>query len=214
MQNAELRMQRDRIIKRMQPLPISAFRDQTVRVQEVLVSRVGDESDDYCVAFVTNEGTLNLIGKIFPSRPCEGPEPGRPSGVPCLDYHIKRCLAPCVGYISKAEYRALIDQIISFLSGQYRGLEVDLEVKMKAAAQALMKLARDPRYVGGQIGILAVLHSWTTTLAYHPHVHCLVPAGGVTQDGRWVAARKSYLVPVDALNEVNGQAHDLAVVDL
>jgi len=45
--------------------------------------------------------TLNLIAKIFPSRPCEGPEPGRPSGVPCLDYHIKRCLAPCVGYISK-----------------------------------------------------------------------------------------------------------------
>src|SRR5205085_12604262 len=37
--------------------------------------------------------TLNLIAKIFPSRPCEGPEPGRPSGVPCLDYHIKRCLA-------------------------------------------------------------------------------------------------------------------------
>jgi excinuclease ABC subunit C len=80
--------------------------------------------------------TLNLIGKIFPSRPCEGPEPGRPSGVPCLDYHIKRCLAPCVGYISKMEYRALIDQIIAFLSGQYRGLEVDLQLKMKAAAQA------------------------------------------------------------------------------
>ena len=72
-------------------------------------------------------------------------------------------------------------------------------VLMKAAARALMKLARDPRYVGGQLGILAVLHSWTTTLDYHPHVHCLVPAGGVTQDGRWVAARKSYLVPVDAL---------------
>jgi hypothetical protein len=72
-------------------------------------------------------------------------------------------------------------------------------VLMKAAARALMKLAEDPRYVGGQLGILAVLHTWTTTLAYHPHVHCLVPAGGVTEDSRWVAARKSYLVPVDAL---------------
>lgn len=79
--------------------------------------------------------TLNLINKIFPSRPCEGPEPGRPSGVPCLDYHIKRCLAPCVDYISKAEYRALIDQIIAFLSGQYRGLEHDLEQKMRAASE-------------------------------------------------------------------------------
>ncbi len=80
--------------------------------------------------------TLNLIGKIFPSRPCEGREPGRPSGVPCLDYHIKRCLAPCVGYISRADYRALIDKIIAFLSGDYRGLERELEEEMRGAAAA------------------------------------------------------------------------------
>jgi excinuclease ABC subunit C len=80
--------------------------------------------------------TLSLIGKIFPSRPCEGPEPGRPSGVPCLDYHIKRCLAPCVGYISKDDYRALIDQIVAFLSGRYRGLERELEEEMRGAAAA------------------------------------------------------------------------------
>jgi len=80
--------------------------------------------------------TLSMIGRIFPSRPCEGPEPGRPSGVPCLDYHIKRCLAPCVGYISQEDYRALIDQIIAFLSGRYRGLEDELEAQMRAAAAA------------------------------------------------------------------------------
>ncbi len=80
--------------------------------------------------------TLGLINKIFPSRPCEGPEPGRASGVPCLDYHIKRCLAPCVDYISKADYRALIDQIIAFLSGRYRGLEDDLERQMREASAA------------------------------------------------------------------------------
>ncbi len=78
--------------------------------------------------------TLSLIGKIFPSRPCEGPEPGRPSGVPCLDYHIKRCLAPCVGYISQVEYRALIDQTIEFLSGRYLHLEKALETDMRRAA--------------------------------------------------------------------------------
>lgn len=80
--------------------------------------------------------TLSLIGRIFPSRPCEGPEPGRPSGVPCLDFHIKRCLAPCVGYISQDDYRALIDQIIAFLSGRYRGLEDELDAQMRAAAGA------------------------------------------------------------------------------
>lgn len=78
--------------------------------------------------------TLSLIGKIFPSRPCEGTEPGRPSGIPCLDYHIKRCMAPCVDYVSKDDYRGLIDQIVAFLSGRYRGLESDLEVQMKQAA--------------------------------------------------------------------------------
>jgi hypothetical protein len=72
-------------------------------------------------------------------------------------------------------------------------------VLMQAAAQSLLKLAADPRYVGGRLGILAVLHTWTTTLTYHPHVHCLVPGGGVSKDGRWVAARRDYLVPVKAL---------------
>jgi hypothetical protein len=72
-------------------------------------------------------------------------------------------------------------------------------VLMKAAARSLMKLAADPRYVGGRLGILAVLHTWTATLTYHPHVHLLVPAGGVTDDGTWQAARKDYLVPVKAL---------------
>ncbi len=80
--------------------------------------------------------TLSLIGKIFPNRPCEGPEPGRASGIPCLDYHMKRCLAPCVDYISRAEYRALIDQTIAFLSGRYRGLERELEAQMTDAAAA------------------------------------------------------------------------------
>jgi excinuclease ABC subunit C len=80
--------------------------------------------------------TLSLIGKIFPSRPCEGSEPGRPSGIPCLDYHIKRCMAPCVDYISLQDYRHLIDQIIAFLSGRYRGLEQELQQEMRAAAAA------------------------------------------------------------------------------
>jgi len=73
---------------------------------------------------------------------------------------------------------------------------------MKAAANSLMKLAADPRYVGGRLGILAILHTWTTTMAYHPHVHLLVPGGGVREDGVWVAARKDYLVPVVPLAQI------------
>ena len=62
--------------------------------------------------------------------------PGRRSGSPCLDFYIKRCGAPCVGYQSKEEYREAIDGVIAFLSGRYRQIERDLEQRMKAAAAA------------------------------------------------------------------------------
>ncbi len=80
--------------------------------------------------------TLDLLGKLFQYRTCEGPEPGRRSGVPCLDYYIKRCQAPCVGYIDREEYRRNIEAIIDFLSGRYRDVERDLERKMAEAASA------------------------------------------------------------------------------
>jgi putative transposase/transposase-like zinc-binding protein len=74
---------------------------------------------------------------------------------------------------------------------------------MKASAEAIIELARDPRYVGGTVGILAVLHTWTQQLLYHPHVHCLVTGGGISADGRyWLASRNGYLVPEAALAEL------------
>jgi excinuclease ABC subunit C len=75
-------------------------------------------------------GTLDLLGKIFQLRSCEGPEPGRHSGSPCLDYYIKRCGAPCVGYVSREEYRRGIDGVITFLSGRFKQIERDLEDRM------------------------------------------------------------------------------------
>jgi excinuclease ABC subunit C len=78
--------------------------------------------------------TLDVLNRVFPYRPCEGPSPGRRSGVPCLDYHIGRCSAPCVNLISKEDYRAVIDGVIEFLSGRVRPLERRLEQQMKDAA--------------------------------------------------------------------------------
>jgi excinuclease ABC subunit C len=79
--------------------------------------------------------TLDLLGKLFQYRTCEGPEPGRRSGVPCLDYYIKRCQAPCVGYIDQEEYRGNIDRIIGFLSGRYKEIAGDLEEQMEEASE-------------------------------------------------------------------------------
>src|SRR5438128_1668467 len=80
--------------------------------------------------------TLDVLNRVFPYRPCEGPKPGRHSGIPCLDYHIERCLAPCVGYVSKEDYGEIIEQVIEFLSGEDRPIRRRLEQKMKEAAAA------------------------------------------------------------------------------
>jgi excinuclease ABC subunit C len=80
--------------------------------------------------------TLDLLGKLFQFRTCEGVEPGRRSGSPCLDYYIKRCGAPCVGHIGAEEYRRNIDAIVDFLSGRYRQVEREERGKMEAAAAA------------------------------------------------------------------------------
>ena len=78
--------------------------------------------------------TLDVLNRVFRYRPCEGPQPGRHSGIPCLDFHIERCHAPCVGYISKEDYRELIDQVIEFLSGDDRPIRRRLEEQMRVAA--------------------------------------------------------------------------------
>jgi excinuclease ABC subunit C len=78
--------------------------------------------------------TLDTLNRIFRYRPCEGPQPGRHSGIPCLDYHIERCHAPCVGYISKEDYRRLIEDVIEFLSGNDKPIRAQLERQMREAA--------------------------------------------------------------------------------
>src|SRR6266498_4147104 len=79
--------------------------------------------------------TLDVLNRVFQYRPCEGPKPGRHSGIPCLDYHIERCHAPCVDYISKEAYAEIIDGVINFLSGDTRTIERELEQQMHDAAE-------------------------------------------------------------------------------
>ena len=80
--------------------------------------------------------TLELLSRVFLIRSCTGADPGRRSGSPCLDYHINRCGAPCVGYVSEAEYRMGIEAAIDFLGGRYGEIERELEQRMNAAAAA------------------------------------------------------------------------------
>ena len=79
--------------------------------------------------------TLDVLNRVFRFRPCEGPQPGRHSGIPCLDYHIDRCLAPCVAYVSKEDYREIIDGVIDFLSGETQPILDQLDERMRAASE-------------------------------------------------------------------------------
>jgi hypothetical protein len=74
---------------------------------------------------------------------------------------------------------------------------------IRSAVATLQKLARDPQWVGGTLPVLAVLHTWTRAMLFHPHVHLLVPAGGRSPEGTWVAARHAaFLVPAYALSPI------------
>ena len=74
---------------------------------------------------------------------------------------------------------------------------------LKAAAETLTTIAADPKHLGARIGVIAVLHSWGQTLDHHPHVHCIVPAGGISLDGsRWIACRPGFFLPVRVLSRL------------
>lgn len=70
----------------------------------------------------------------------------------------------------------------------------------RLAWESLCSLTADKKYLGATTGMVAVLHTWGQNLHYHPHIHCLIPAGGLTKAGKWKEARKNYLVPVKALS--------------
>ena len=73
----------------------------------------------------------------------------------------------------------------------------------RAAAETLQQIAADPKHLGAEIGFLAVLHTWGQNLQHHPHVHCVVPGGGLAPDGsRWVACRRGFFLPVRVLSRV------------
>lgn len=76
-------------------------------------------------------------------------------------------------------------------------------ILFKTAAETLRTIAADPRHLGAEIGLVAVLHSWGQNLHYHPHLHCIVPGGGISADGtRWIACRPGLFLPVRVLSRL------------
>jgi hypothetical protein len=85
----------------------------------------------------------------------------------------------------------------------FQNKAVVYDLLFKAAAETLTTIAADPKHLGARIGLIAVLHTWGSALTHHPHVHCIVPGGGLSSDGRrWIACRKGFFLPVRVLSRL------------
>jgi predicted Zn-ribbon and HTH transcriptional regulator len=85
----------------------------------------------------------------------------------------------------------------------YQNKAVIYDLLFKASAETLTTIAADPRHLGARVGITSVLHSWGSAMTHHPHVHMIVPGGGISLDGeRWVACRPGFFLPVRVLSRL------------
>jgi hypothetical protein len=130
----------------------------------------------------------------------------------CRNRHCPKCLTRArdawlaerqrellpVGY---AHVVFTLPHTLSWLALQNKRVVYDL--LFRASAATLLEVARTPRHLGASIGFLSVLHTWGQTLLHHPHVHCVVPAGGLSPDGtRWVHMRPTFFLPVKVMSRV------------
>jgi hypothetical protein len=85
----------------------------------------------------------------------------------------------------------------------YQNKAVLYDLLLRTAAETLLTIAADPKHLGADIGLTAVLHTWGQSLDHHPHVHCIVPGGGVSPDGvSWVRCRPGFFLPVRVLSRL------------
>ena len=85
----------------------------------------------------------------------------------------------------------------------YQNKAVIYDLLFKAAAETLLRIAADPKHLGARLGITAVLHTWGSALTHHPHIHCIVPGGGLSLDGEhWIACKPGFFLPVRVLSRL------------
>jgi len=134
----------------------------------------------------------------------------------CRDRHCPRCQASACARWMADRARELLPAPVEYfhvvftLPDAFNALALSNKrviygVLFDAAAQTLLEVAANPRRLGARIGFLAVLHTWGQNLCLHPHVHCVVPGGGLTPDGsKWVSCRPGFFLPVRVLSRVFG----------
>jgi hypothetical protein len=151
--------------------------------------------------------TPALGGQLFQCPACPGFDYRYHS---CNDRHCPQCgQTDADAWLARQRARLLLPApyfLVTFtVPEELRRLirshqQITLDLLFASSAQALQDLAGHPRRLGAQLGMLGVLHTWSRTLIFHPHIHYLIPGGGLSPDGRrWVPARPKFLLPVKTL---------------
>jgi predicted Zn-ribbon and HTH transcriptional regulator len=83
----------------------------------------------------------------------------------------------------------------------YQNQTVMYNLFFKAVSETFLELSKNKKYLGAQLGVTAIMHTWGQNLLYHPHIHCIVPGGGLTADGKWRNSRKKFFIPVKVLSK-------------
>jgi hypothetical protein len=130
----------------------------------------------------------------------------------CRNRHCPKCQSNARDRWLEARRRELLPtryvHVVFTLPGQLATLALQnkhevYSLLFRASAETLLAVARDPRHLGAEIGFFSVLHTWNQQLLHHPHVHCVVPAGGLAPDHtRWIAAATGFFLPVKVLSRV------------
>lgn len=130
----------------------------------------------------------------------------------CRNRHCPKCQANARDRWLEARHRELLPSryvhVVFTLPHELAPLalqnkRVIYDLLFRISAETLLQIARDPRHLGADIGFFSVLHTWNQKLEHHPHVHCVVPAGGLSPDRtRWIASQRKFFLPVDVLGEV------------
>ena len=143
---------------------------------------------------------------------CQGCGYSRIAYNSCRDRHCPKCqgavarqwLAAREADLLPVEYYHVVFTLPAPI-GQiaYHNKAVIYGLLFQAAAETLLTIAADPKHLGARIGLTMVLHTWGSALTHHPHVHCIVPGGGISLDGeRWVACRRGFFLPVRVLSRL------------
>ena len=130
----------------------------------------------------------------------------------CRNRHCPKCQGAAAGKWLEERQAELLPigyfHVVFTLPGPiadiaYQNKAVIYAILFKASAEAALTIAADPRHLGARIGITSVLHSWGSAMTHHPHVHMIVPGGGLSEDGtRWIACRANFFLPVRVLSRL------------